>query len=338
MPHSHTDRQTDRHVDRYVRWDGARAPFKGYYTSLCSSPVLMSNYFDQWPQLTFIRQRDGGCVLASDVLRGKRYLLLYFAPPWHGGTRRFTPKLKSFYEAHHESKSFEVLYIARGSAQPEIDSEFLGTNEPSLHGSYYALAEADMETVAVPLLHHFRVFTYPSLLVLDNQPEVVAELRLRKGPATPLLFGRFSPLEGDDGHQKEARGRDGGSSPVPPPSQPGQPPATAASREKGAEDGGRGRPKATPRIAEAANVPRLLCLTGCFMLEQADPTGEGFPWTRLAEGQAAGRFTFLSIVAAVLAVTMFMGLKYIFPALMASERAKKQLKTASPNVSSLGAP
>lgn len=67
---------------------------------------------------------------------------------------------------------------AAHSSPPSVSSP---SPSPSLHGDYLAVQYADLETVAVPLLFHFRVFTYPAVLVCANPPPSASP-----SPSTPL--------------------------------------------------------------------------------------------------------------------------------------------------------
>ncbi|KAG5473778.1 hypothetical protein LSCM1_04408 [Leishmania martiniquensis] len=82
------------------------------------------NYFGQWPNLELLRQ-DGSKSLASDVLRDVAYIVLFFGASWCPECEVFMDVIGDFYEAHHEMKGFEVVYISRDYSRDEMMNSFL---------------------------------------------------------------------------------------------------------------------------------------------------------------------------------------------------------------------
>ncbi|XQJ28679.1 tryparedoxin-like protein [Leishmania guyanensis] len=82
------------------------------------------NYFGQWSNLELVRQ-DGSKHLATDVLRDVSYVVLLFGAFWSPECEAFMDVIGNFYEAHHEAKRFEVVYISRDYSQAEMMKGFL---------------------------------------------------------------------------------------------------------------------------------------------------------------------------------------------------------------------
>ncbi|KAG5490439.1 hypothetical protein JKF63_00559 [Porcisia hertigi] len=82
------------------------------------------NYFGQWPNLELVRQ-DGSRRLAADVLCGVPYVVLFFGASWCSECEAFMDVMENFYEAYHEAKGFEVVYISRDYSRAEMMKSFL---------------------------------------------------------------------------------------------------------------------------------------------------------------------------------------------------------------------
>ncbi|AYU80610.1 tryparedoxin-like protein [Leishmania donovani] len=82
------------------------------------------NYFGQWSNLELLRQ-DGSKRLAADVLRDVPYVVLFFGASWSPECDAFIDVIGNFYEAHHEVKGFEVVYISRDYSRAEMMKSFL---------------------------------------------------------------------------------------------------------------------------------------------------------------------------------------------------------------------
>lgn len=102
--HIHTHANTHTHIKPFI-------------------PFAM-NYFGQWSNLELLRQ-DGTTRLAADVLRDVPYVVLFFGASWSKETEEFFPLLERFYERHHKSKGFEVVYISRDYNKAEMMRGFL---------------------------------------------------------------------------------------------------------------------------------------------------------------------------------------------------------------------
>ncbi|CBZ23915.1 tryparedoxin-like protein [Leishmania mexicana MHOM/GT/2001/U1103] len=82
------------------------------------------NYFGQWSNLELLRQ-DGSKRLAADVLSDVPYVVLLFGASWSPECEAFMDVIGNFYEAHHEAKGFEVVYISRDYSRAEMMKGFL---------------------------------------------------------------------------------------------------------------------------------------------------------------------------------------------------------------------
>ncbi|GET90399.1 tryparedoxin-like protein [Leishmania tarentolae] len=82
------------------------------------------NYFGQWSNLELLRQ-DGSKHLAADVLRDVPYVVLFFGAFWSPECEAFMDVIGNFYEAYHEVKGFEVVYISRDYSREEMMKGFL---------------------------------------------------------------------------------------------------------------------------------------------------------------------------------------------------------------------
>ncbi|KAL7678111.1 hypothetical protein ACOME3_004339 [Neoechinorhynchus agilis] len=54
--------------------------------------------------------KDG--TLVAKLPENLKYVCLYFSAHWCPPCKRFTPNLVNFYNAHHESKEFEIIFIS----------------------------------------------------------------------------------------------------------------------------------------------------------------------------------------------------------------------------------
>ncbi|CBZ29253.1 tryparedoxin-like protein [Leishmania mexicana MHOM/GT/2001/U1103] len=110
--------------------------------------------------------RKEGTVAAAEALAGKTYVLVYFSAHWCPPCRSFTPKLKAFYEKHHVTHSFQVLFISSDSSPDEMKTYF---NEA--HGDWLALQYKDAQTIGREWAQQHGLVSIPSLLVLENNAE-----------------------------------------------------------------------------------------------------------------------------------------------------------------------
>ncbi len=95
----------------------------------------------------------------------KDYLLLYFSAHWCPPCRCFTPKLIEFYNHHHESKKFEVIFIS------------LDEDEESFKDYYSAMPwltiKFNENNITEKLGKHFGVNGIPNLVILDNSGTII---------------------------------------------------------------------------------------------------------------------------------------------------------------------
>jgi len=123
-----------------------------------------------WPKKSFAQSlgetlvTKTGPVSASSILEANDYVFLYFSAHWCPPCRGFTPKLVQYYNRHHTSKKFEVIFVS-------------GDNEQSEFDEYYG--EMPWATVAFGaknigwLNSAFEVEGIPRLVLLDKQGNVV---------------------------------------------------------------------------------------------------------------------------------------------------------------------
>ncbi|KAK7198273.1 tryparedoxin 4 [Novymonas esmeraldas] len=110
--------------------------------------------------------RKEGTVAAADALAGKTHVLVYFSAHWCPPCRSFTPRLKEFYDRHHDTHRFEVLFVSSDNSAEEMMS-YLGAH----HGDWLALSYHDAQTIGRSWTHQYGLFSIPSLLVLENNAE-----------------------------------------------------------------------------------------------------------------------------------------------------------------------
>lgn len=123
----------------------------------------MSGYFFDDADVRLLR-KDGSAVPVADALRGLDYVLVYFSAQWCPPCHGFTPLLRAFYEAHHTTKNFTVVFVSLDNAEADMLTYFT-----ERHGDYYALpfALAKPLTTRWGALYGFE--NLPTLLVFANK-------------------------------------------------------------------------------------------------------------------------------------------------------------------------
>ena len=95
-------------------------------------------------------------VVAVDSLKD-RTVMLYFSASWCPPCRAFTPALISFYNKHHTSKNFEVVFCSWDSNEEEFNAYY--KTHPWL-----AMTRRDVDELSSQL----QVRTIPSLIVIKG--------------------------------------------------------------------------------------------------------------------------------------------------------------------------
>ncbi|KPA78785.1 tryparedoxin-like protein [Leptomonas pyrrhocoris] len=122
---------------------------------------MESNFFKN-AELKLLR-KDGSAVLASEALKEADFVLLYFSAHWCPPCREFTPLLKKFYEAQHEKKRFEVVFMSLDNSEKEMLDYFA-----EAHGDYYCMTYADTKAMSWGWGQKYGFKTIPTLLVFEN--------------------------------------------------------------------------------------------------------------------------------------------------------------------------
>eukprot|EP00741_Cyanophora_paradoxa_P010727 tig00020538_g10369.t1 len=101
----------------------------------------------------------------SQALAGKKAVLLYFSAHWCPPCRGFTPELAKFYEQHHASKNFEIVFVSSDRDEKSWE-EYYGEHP------WIALPYAERE-LKNKLSKKFKVQGIPTLVVLDADGKVI---------------------------------------------------------------------------------------------------------------------------------------------------------------------
>mmetsp|Transcript_1994 Transcript_1994/g.5542 ORF Transcript_1994/g.5542 Transcript_1994/m.5542 type:complete len:425 (-) Transcript_1994:168-1442(-) len=65
-----------------------------------------------------------GKEIPTSSLSGKTAIGIYFSAHWCGPCRMFTPMLKKFYDTHHESKNFEIVFASSDRSESEYNDYY----------------------------------------------------------------------------------------------------------------------------------------------------------------------------------------------------------------------
>ncbi|KPI82592.1 tryparedoxin-like protein [Leptomonas seymouri] len=119
------------------------------------------SFFDDPAQM--LLRKDGSSVPAVDALRDATYVLVYCSAHWCPCCREFTPLLKSFYEAHHIEKKFEIVFMSIDFSEGEMMDYFKRD-----HGDYYCLPFDDACAMSEEWETLYDFHFIPTLLVFEN--------------------------------------------------------------------------------------------------------------------------------------------------------------------------
>ncbi|KAL7678112.1 hypothetical protein ACOME3_004340 [Neoechinorhynchus agilis] len=117
------------------------------------------------PLFTNLIGKDGKIVekLAKDL----KYVCLYFSAHWCPPCKTLTPKLVTFYESYHESKSFEIIFISADQGKKQFENYF--DSMPWLALDFESESKDN-------ILSEYSVNSIPRLIIIDiNAKEVVCQ-------------------------------------------------------------------------------------------------------------------------------------------------------------------
>lgn len=117
-------------------------------------------------QSTALRQSGQSVPLAA-ALEGKKFIFIYFSAHWCPPCRAFTPQLKNFYDAHHNSKEFEIIFSSLDHSEGDMRHYFR-----SAHGDWLCVPYAEGKQLSDTLMKAYGQFSIPSLVLLENTPEL----------------------------------------------------------------------------------------------------------------------------------------------------------------------
>ncbi|KAL7702852.1 tryparedoxin-like protein [Lotmaria passim] len=119
------------------------------------------SFFDNPMQL--LLRKDDSTVLADDALNKASFVLVYFSAQWCPHCINFTPLLKTFYDAHHVEKKFEVVFMSL-----DFDEKTMMEYFREAHGDYYCLPFDDVQAMKSTWLNLYNVKTIPTVLVFEK--------------------------------------------------------------------------------------------------------------------------------------------------------------------------
>ncbi|KAG5497662.1 hypothetical protein JKF63_03927 [Porcisia hertigi] len=122
---------------------------------------MKPNFFNN-SELMLLR-KDGTTVRAIDALQDIDYVFVYFSAHWCPPCRAFTPVLKKFYDAHHATKNFEIIFLSSDKSSDEMMRYFR-----EAHGDYYCLPYADAKSMSRVWSDTYRFRSIPTLLLFEN--------------------------------------------------------------------------------------------------------------------------------------------------------------------------
>lgn len=118
-------------------------------------------FFDS-DEVNLFRQ-DGLPIAAKSALKGVKNVLVYFAAQWCPHSCAFTQRLKGFYEHHHTSESFEVIFVSLDSSEADMRTHFERD-----HGAYYRLGFSAAQALTAEWGSLYNIHSIPSLLVFEH--------------------------------------------------------------------------------------------------------------------------------------------------------------------------
>ena len=118
----------------------------------------------------------GGDV-AIDTLAGKN-VFLYFSASWCPPCRGFTPVLAEYYKKNKDAKNFEIVFLT----WDEEEDEFLEYFE---HHPWLAVDFTKCQEIMEGLNEKYKVESIPTLILLDNEGNMLARDARMKVPSDP---------------------------------------------------------------------------------------------------------------------------------------------------------
>lgn len=122
----------------------------------------MASYFFDDDEVRLLR-KDGTTVSVADALRDLDYVLVYFSAQWCPPCHGFTPVLKAFYDAHHTTKKFTVVFVSLDHTEADMMSYFV-----QRHGDYYCLPYKRAQPIVTRWGALYGFENVPTLLVFAN--------------------------------------------------------------------------------------------------------------------------------------------------------------------------
>ncbi|KPI87547.1 Tryparedoxin-like protein [Leptomonas seymouri] len=182
------------------------------------------------------------------------------------------------------TSSFSVCF-------PSPTSNTVPSSNPLEHrkevGGIWAVPYEHVGIIGVPILYHLRVFSYPGVVVCRNKP-------LHPSVIPQLLKPAPGKLQNGKDEVGEAAAR-----------------CDVANAPQ--------RHQKTPKVARRECYPDVVTITGRFMIETEDPTGEHFPWAHMSSKVRFAALLFFAVVIAVTAVV----LGVLLPATAGMRHAKR---------------
>lgn len=112
-----------------------------------------------------------GLVSASEALKGKKVVAVYFSAHWCPPCRAFTPMLKDFYQEvldKHGQDSLAIVFVSSDRSSDEQESYF-----KEAHGDWFAVPFGD--EAGGKLKKNCNVSGIPKLVVVNSKGEPLEE-------------------------------------------------------------------------------------------------------------------------------------------------------------------
>lgn len=141
----------------------------------------MTSYFFDDPAMPLLR-KNGSTVSVAEALYGVDFVLVYFSANWCPPCHGVTPLVRAFYDAHHSTKKFTVVFVSLDNTESDMMEYF-----QQRHGDYYAVPFAQAKPLATRWSALYGFANLPTLLVFANREprRVVAKrghMMLRQDP------------------------------------------------------------------------------------------------------------------------------------------------------------